>query len=269
MPTINFKVKYKKNEGLIISPEELLALYFYGINIAANDGSELDIESVRFYIKSAQKELESYVGIKLNPTLVSETLGYYRKDYWGTYPSFQTKYPVKQAYTLIGLLANAAQIKYPSDWFKVHRDEPDGDYARYLTLVPSGIGTGTSTGNAEVILTGISGQYGFQRQYMIPEYWDIQYLTGYNYNNVPYDIVNVVGKWASLGLFNILGDIVLGQAAVANYSLSIDGLSQSIGTTNSATNAAFGARIINYQKEIKETLIRIRSRYKGFNLVAM
>lgn len=268
MPQVSFKIKYKKNEGLIISPEELLALYFYGINITANDGTEMDLETVKFYIKSAQKELESYVQIKLFPTLVSETLGYYRKDYFGTYPSFQTKYPVKQAYTLIGLLNNSAQIIYPSAWFKTHRDDPDGDYAKYVTLVPSGLGAGTATGNAEVILTGVSGQYGFQRHYMIPEYWDMQYLTGYSYDNLPYDIVNVVGKWASIGIFAILGDLIIG-AGIASLNLSIDGLSEGISTTSSATNSGFGARIIQYQKEVKETLNRIKGRYRGINLVSM
>lgn len=269
MATVSFKIKYNKNEQLIISPEELIALHFYGIDVAATDGTSLSMETVRFYIKAAQKELESYVQIKLFPTLVSETLGYYRKDYFGTYPSFQTKYPVKKGYTLIGMLANAAQIIYPSEWFKTHKDDPDGDYCKYMTLVPSGIGVGTSTGNAEVILTGVSGQYGFQRNYMIPEYWDFQYVTGYGYDNIPYDIMNVVSKWASIAIFNILGDIALGQAALASYSLSIDGLSQSVSTTSSATSSAFSARILNYNKEIKETLKRIKNRYKGFNLVAM
>jgi hypothetical protein len=86
---------------------------------------------------------------------------------------------------------------------------------------------------------------------------------------MPMDVLNIVGKLASIGIFNVLGDIVLGTAAVANYSLSIDGLSQSIGTTNSAENSAFSARIINYQKEIKETLAKIKNNVRGLNFAAL
>ena len=56
---------------------------------------------------------------------------------------------------------------------------------------------------------------------------------------------------------------------MANYSLSIDGLSQSVGTTNSATNAAFGARIINYQKELKDSLEKLRAYYRGIGVISM
>ena len=50
-------------------------------------------------------------------------------------------------------------------------------------------------------------------------------------------------------------------AGIANQSLSIDGLSQSIGTTSSAENSGYSARIKSYQTEIKETVGRIRLVY--------
>jgi len=79
----------------------------------------------------------------------------------------------------------------------------------------------------------------------------------------------VIGKLAAIGIFNVAGDIALGQSALASYSLSIDGLSQSISTTNSATNAAFGARIINYQKEIKDSLSKLKTYYRGIGCTSM
>lgn len=267
MPTITYKAKYKKNTGLIISPSELLSLYFYGINVQSNDGTEFDLETARYYILTAQREIENYLQIKLTPELITETLSYYSKDYYGKFPIFQTKYPVNRGYTLIGLLGRAEQIIYPQEWIKTHVDN-QGDFPKQFTLVPTGSGTGT-TGDVDVILSGVYTQVGLRTYGNIPEYWNTQYLTGYACGNTPYDIMNVIGKLAAIGIFNIAGDIALGQAALANYSLSIDGLSQSIGTTNSATNAAFGARIINYTKEIKETLNRIKFKYRGFNLASM
>jgi len=267
MPTITYTAKYKKNTGLMISPSELLALYFYGINIQSDEGIEFDLETVRYYILTAQREIENYLDIKLNPQLINETLSYYDTDHYGRFPIFPTKYPVAEVYSLIGLLARAEQIIYPKEWLKTNID-PDGMYPKRFSLVPTGSGAGVS-GNADVIITGILRDIGLRSYGNIPDYWDCQYRTGFEYDQIPFDIMNVVGKLAAIGIFNIAGDIALGQAALANYSLSIDGLSQSIGTTNSATNAAFGARIINYTKEIKATLDRIKLSYRGYNFASM
>ena len=267
MPTISYKIKYKKNTGKIFSAGELLALYFYGINIQVNDGTTFSKETVEFYIKAAQKEIEDYLQIKMFPVLIQEKVGYYRDDYYGKYPIFQTKYPVKRAHTIIGLLNTTNQIVYPKQWINTHTDSPDGDYPKFVCLIPTG--TSAVTGSVDIVLTGMMTNMGLQRWNHIPNYWFLQYETGYDYDRIPMDIVNIIGKFASMGVFAVAGDIALGQAALASYSLSIDGLSQSISTTNSATSAAYGARVIQYQKEVKESLGRIKMKYRGVNMSVM
>ena len=150
MPTISYKIKYRKNEGLVFSPSELLSLYIFAIPTIAKDGTELSLETVRFQIKAAQKEIEDYLQIKFNNFLQDETLSYYSKDYYGKFPYFQTKYPVKKVYSLIGLLGAAEQIIYPVQWFKNDVDS-DGDYGKQFSLVPTGYGTGVQ-GNADVLI---------------------------------------------------------------------------------------------------------------------
>jgi len=88
----------------------------------------------------------------------------------------------------------------------------------------------------------------------------LDYETGYtNCQNVPDELRNIVKKLAAVTLMNIYGDGKL--AAIANRSVSLNSVSESIGTTLSATSAAYGARIIQYQKEIKEWFIQNRSKY--------
>jgi len=266
MPTITYTAKYKKNTGLMISPSELLALYFYGINVQSDEGIEFDLETVRYYILTAQREVENYLDIKLNPQLINETLSYYSTDYYGRFPFFQTKYPVAEVYSLIGLLARAEQIIYPKEWLKVHID-PDGMHPKRFSLVPTGSGAGVS-GNADVIITGILRDIGLRSYGNIPDYFNVQYKTGFEYNQLPEDILNVVGKLASIGVFNIAGDLVIG-AGLASTSLSIDGLSQSLNTTQSAENSAFSARIRQYTKEIKDTMSRVKLKYRGYNFTSL
>ena len=55
--------------------------------------------------------------------------------------------------------------------------------------------------------------------------------------------------------------MVLGVAGVSSQSLSIDGLSQSIGTTASATLAAYSARLIQYKKDIDSAVGRLKLVY--------
>ena len=60
-----------------------------------------------------------------------------------------------------------------------------------------------------------------------------------------------------LGLDRV-GDL-LGGAGIASQSISLDGLSQSFNTTSSSTSAGYGARLIQYEKEIKAGLPKLRS----------
>jgi len=88
----------------------------------------------------------------------------------------------------------------------------------------------------------------------------IDYTTGYeNCVAVPDDFRNIIKKIAACTLMNIYGDGKL--AAIASRSVSLAGVSESINTTLSATSATFGARIIQYQKEIKTWMSQNRSKY--------
>jgi hypothetical protein len=69
-----------------------------------------------------------------------------------------------------------------------------------------------------------------------------------------------------MGPLNIAGDLIAG-AGIATKSLSMDGLSQSISTTASATNAGYGARILQYNKHIEESMKTLKAYYTGISMV--
>lgn len=258
MAQLTFNIKYRKNTGLVISVAELWELFLYGIKIQGGEGSNFSDESMRFYLVAAQREIENYYNLKFIKQLADQTITYYRTDYWQTFPILQTNYPVREPLSMIGMLNKMEQIVYPQGWLFCEYDTLMGQGKRRISVVP----TGSSTrGNAEIILTGITSQVGMQRFNMIPDYWRIQYITGWDVDQMPMDLINVVGMVASFGPLGIAGDLILGSAGIASQSLSIDGLSQSISTTASATNAGYGARIIQYEKQIKETTNRLKLVY--------
>lgn len=265
MPTLQLNIKYRINTGLILSPDELLSIYFYGILIEDGEGTDFPPETVRFYLLAAQQEIEKYLNIRIIRQLATETQNYYRDDYYQQFPLLQPTYPVRLPLALIGLLNTAEQIVYPPEWLLTHSGN-QSDYIKGMSVVPNGVAS--TTGNFDIVLTGITAYLGLQRYNQIPHYWTMQYETGYGIDEVPYDIINVIGKLAAIPLFNIAGDLILG-AGIARQSLSIDGLSQQIDSTSSATNAGYGARIINYKKDIEESLERLQGIYKRINFTVM
>lgn len=86
-----------------------------------------------------------------------------------------------------------------------------------------------------------------------PQGLQIDYESGFeNANRVPSELRDIIGKWAAIKSLNIIGDGIL--PGFSSQSISLDGLSESFSSTQSATNAYFGARILVYTKEVVEWL---------------
>lgn len=265
MPTINYKSRYKINGELVMSPEELLALYFYGISIRSKDGSYIPNETIMQQIKSAQQEVEKFLEVRLTVKMITESLSYYMDDYWDRFPIMRTALPVRKPLALTGRLNNIEQIIYPQEWLNSKRDS-ESKFFKQISIVPTG--SSATRSGIDILLTGITAYLGLTRYPSIPFYFDTQYVTGFTYKDVPYDLLDLTGKLAAIKLFHIAGDLILG-AGIASISLGIDGLSQSVSATSSATNAGYGARITGYLKDIDMTFKRLKSFYKGFNLGAL
>ena len=259
MGQLTLTIKYRKNSGLVFSVAEIWSLYLFGITINGGQGTSFSNEAIRRYIEIAQRQVENFFNLRFCKQLVDQTLSYYRADYWQCFPILQTNYPVRDPLSMIGMLNKMEQIIYPQGWLFCEYDTAMGQGKRRVSVVPTG--ASTTQGNAQVILTGITSQIGMQRFENIPDYWRLQYITGWDIDDMPMDLLNVVGMLATFGPLNVAGDLILGVAGVANQSLSIDGLSQSIGTTASATSAGYTARIKEYQQEIKDTVDRIKLVY--------
>lgn len=78
---------------------------------------------------------------------------------------------------------------------------------------------------------------------------------------VPADIIDCIAMTAAMLPLDIAGDLIIG-AGIASKSISIDGLSTSVGTTSSAENSGYSARIKSFQKRYKETIKAIKRRWR-------
>jgi hypothetical protein len=260
MASLTLTTSYRKNNNLLFSADELLSVYFYGTDIESQDGTDLANSTIEFYLKAAQEEVERYFGVKLFPELLVENVDYNRDDYEYNFPFVKVSAPVRKARTLIGRINSFDQIVYPEEWL-VEKASSEKKYHRQFSIIPNG---SVVNANADVVFTGVTSYYGLRSYPNIPNYWYVQYETGYKYGEVPRDIMHLIGMLASIPLLAIAGDLILG-AGIASQSLGIDGLSQSISSTSSATNAGYGARIVEYRKTIDSVKKEMRKAYKGVN----
>lgn len=252
MPNLQFDIQYSKSEGLAISPNELLDLYFYGIQIKNSQGTSISEETIKNFILGAQEELEHYLNIKLTKQVITEDKDFFRND-WESWGYIRTTYPVVNPLMLEGFVNKVKQITYPQEWLS-SRKTSDGElYHRHIYLVPASNG---AVSNSQIIYSGITPHLGFMGNQSIPNYWTMKYETGFC--RIPRDILSAIGMMASLQLFLVMGDILL-SPGVNSQSISIDGLSQNI-----STQGAFKTRIDTYTNQLKEMLPKLSSYYKGF-----
>lgn len=93
-----------------------------------------------------------------------------------------------------------------------------------------------------------------------PHGYKIDYSAGFeNAAMVPDDLREIIAKVAACKLLNIIGDGLI--AGYSSSSLSLDGMSESFSSTQSATNAYFGARIQVYLKDIETYLAENRTKF--------
>jgi len=87
----------------------------------------------------------------------------------------------------------------------------------------------------------------------------------YTVNNLDPLILRACQLVASFLPLNIAGDLIAG-AGIAQQHVGIDGLSQTISTTSSATNAGYGARLRAYERELKMIMTQLKSKYRQMNV---
>ena len=283
--TVYYRVRYKHSGGdasqysdprfadsqeaaILISVDELKDLYLFGVDLTdPNTGEPYPDRMLQHYINAAVGWMEKSLDIKLLAQDFLEVQDHYAGDY-GRWGWFQLdNYPVRRI--------DEVAFQYPSMTEKVVID------LSWIVLVDDGLSGQLQVvpgqGNiADVLLipgqlmplwSGSTGR--------VPGVWRLSYRAGFEpglpeaEGGLPADIKNLIGMAASIGVFDIAGDLVAG-AGIASLSISVPGLSQSIGTTSSATNSGYGARIKSYQEQIKKALPNLRRFYgKGTRMTVV
>jgi hypothetical protein len=252
-----------------LSVKELLSTFLFGIEPENGEtGERMTDENIALIIDMAYGYLEELYDVQILPKKIEHEYHDYFNDpaprsYWKFMtdkvpvlwdPSDRTRFPITvRAFFGAGIESNV----FPEDWIRVNSPSTGGIHV-YPTV--------GSLGTFLHQFTAVSYALGTFRNEYIPTYFDVDYYAGMC--PIPKFVNGLVGKIASLYMLNILGDVGRG-AGLSNYSLSIDGLSQSLGTTNSATSSQFGARVHQYHDELKQELQLFKAKYGGLLLAGV
>lgn len=269
-----------------VTPIQLIQRYLVGVNLRLPDGCPYPNETFDFAIRAATDEIERYVGIAILPRTFSGgadddveqmnrlpteqnndgIYGAERQD-WIPYDQFR-----RMRLAWRPLIGNPPRIRLvfpgtrqvipeiPPEWILVR----DGNTAT-IDIVPGALLTGLAyTG----YFAAYQYQYGAWWNNRLPDLMRIDYTAGFLHGCVPQAIQDAIGFLAAINVLNIAGDLIAG-AGIASSSVSLGGLSQSIATTSSATNAGYGARIIQYTKQLDRLIKQLRNDYLGANLVVI
>jgi hypothetical protein len=257
-------VKSYTTDTNLPTPSEIRNRWCFGLPLNKEDGTVIPDEDIHMFLIGAIRTVERKLGIFLKPTTIMcnpEERGLVQDvdfdveeapyDYdaraykqYGFLQLFQR--PIQRILGLKMILPNGNPIidfmaeESRRKWVKLDKK------AGQVRIVPyAGDPTifallgGSQTGYPFV--TGMINQN-------LPHMFHVDYIAGYEAYKIPEDIRNAVAKMAAIDVLGIAGDAVL--AGVASLSTSIDGLSESFSTTASATNATYGAHILQYQKEV-------------------
>ena len=262
MPSLRLKISYNKNEGLVMSPTELREKYLFGIPVCTTDGRKIAPSSIKHQIEAAQKRIENLFSIKLQKQVIEESRDFVREEFnhWGY---VRAMYPIAYIDSLKGYINEACQVDYPHEWLVIKRIASVAIY-RNVHLIPNSSSVhGAKMSQNSIIYNGISPHLGWFGQTYIPNYWRLKYITGWDDDKVPEDLIDLIGKFAAINTLSVIGSYLYG-VGLSSITVSLDGVSQSTPLSRGGKYGMFGDRIQLYMDDIQSMMDSMKSIYRGF-----
>lgn len=244
----------------VLTISDLKEVFLFGLDLTDDAGNPFPDAMFEWGIRSALAFLERRLDVRIKKTVfTNERYDYYRGDYlYWTIIKLRESPVISVERVAVTWPSNTEVITFPDDWIQLRQD------VGQVNVVP------TSGTLSQVFLTA-GGSFlpllATGRNF-VPNILELDFTAGFPNGEVPQEIRDTVAKLAAFAPLNVAGDLIVG-AGIASKSISMDGLSQSINTTSSATNAGYGARLVQYEKELKRTIPVLERYYKGLRLTAL
>ena len=283
-----------------LTPEAIKASMFGVKVVDPNTGNEMGDSFYTYAIETAISKVETELDIVILPRVVTEHKDYNYAEY-SSYMFLHAKSkPILQVETL-GLEANGSYKRnYPSEWWKVY-NRPGHIQVASAPLygaISGNMGGGIATFSGGAYFGGFDGGYGGRlhgglsslpngsslggykpnpvsggNQNSYPQLIHVSYIAGMLPQRragvteeweMPTLLNELIVKMASKQIFQQWGRLVV-PMGISSKTLTIDGISESVSYTSSATNGAIKSEIGQLDEDIADGLNKLRGYYgNGF-----
>lgn len=283
-----------------LTPEAIKASMFGVKVVDPNTGNEMGDSFYTYAIETSISKVETELDIVILPRLVSEHKDYNYAEY-SSYMFLHAKSkPILQVETL-GLEVNGSYKRnYPSEWWKVY-NRPGHIQVASAPLygaISGNMGGGIATFSGGASFGGFDGGYGGRlhgglsslpngsslggykpnpvsggNQNSYPQLIHVSYIAGMLPQRragvteeweMPTLLNELIIKMASKQIFQQWGRLVV-PMGISSKTLTIDGISESVSYTSSATNGAIKSEIGQLDEDIADGLNKLRGYYgNGF-----
>ena len=269
----NYKVPEGK-WGTIVTPDDCRYTFLWGTDFKATNGSMFTDEQIQWFIDAATAEMARQLNITIIKKRIKSMVTVEQKhlvkgaDYDDEETPYDFSYRKIQRYGMIQ--TKQRPILNVTRCTLINKGQND-DVDLLPSVVPdkkNGVikflkrpwkPSDTWTGINDAICR-------FGAETWNPHlFYAIDYDAGFETSDeVPQDLRHMIGKMAAISLLNVIGDGLM--SGFSSSSLSMDGVSESFSSTQSATSAYFGARIAVYQKEVQEYISQNKFKFGFFRV---
>ena len=242
-----------------LTPQWLKDRYLFGIDLTDDAGNAYPDAMFTHCIESAVGLIETELDIHLDGLKTfTERRDVLDSDGMSFFLMQVDHRPLREVTGLKVRLGGYDALTIPASWAHV-----SSSVAGQVQII-AGPEDYSGSWAAGVPFLGTSGIIG--RSYT-PLWFELTYKSGFDGTTYKYptDILDCIGLMAAMLPLDTAGDLLLG-AGIASQSVSMDGLSTSTGTTSSATNAGYGARVIQYTKRLDRIMKGLRGKYRAPNV---
>lgn len=255
----------------------MIKKYMFGLKIVDPDTKqELDDSVYEHLIDTKIPYAEQQLGIAILPRIIAnERHDYYANDFMH-YNYIQTyERPILQVNSVEMMYNNQRLEKFPTSWLKVYTRTGEIEVNPAVIVGDSNVlngGEAYMNGTQAISSAPLWGLPGIASTDVVPQALQYTYVAGMlpparrgitRDWEVPLDLVQLIAKYVLRELLEIWGDLIIG-AGIAGESLSVDGISESTTTTQSAMYTGGAARIRLIDDTIASLEQGLRNRY-GYN----
>lgn len=264
----------KGSWGTPVTPDDLRYTYLWGTDFKATNGQYFTDEQTQYFIDAAITELERELNICIRKRVIKcepEKRGLVRTTptALGDYDEEEPPYKYRQE----EIVSRGRITTRQRPVIKVTKCDLINASQNPFDLLPSVcvekkkgvINFMTRPYRMSDTYNNVSKvlySYGEQtlRNYL---FYAVDYEAGYeSSDDIPDDLRQIIAKVCAISLLNVIGDGLM--SGFSSSSLSMDGISESFSSTQSATSAYFGARIAVYQKEVQEYIKNNKYKFRHF-----